>query len=77
MSKRNPITFHYMFTITQDQINLIISNISGLISDIMPLLVLLLGIFIGVYIITNLFWKEKDREYDRYFEENEDDYFNY
>ncbi len=67
-----------MFTITQDQINLIISNISGLISDIMPLLVLLLGIFIGVYIITNLFWKEKDREYERYFEErNDDDYFNY
>ncbi len=66
-----------MFTITQDQINLIISNISGLISDIMPLLVLLLGIFIGVYIITNLFWKEKDREYERYFEErNDDDYFN-
>lgn len=67
-----------MFTITQDQINLIISNISGLISDIMPLLVLLLGIFIGVYIITNLFWKEKDREYERYFDErNDDDYFNY
>jgi len=43
-----------MFSITQDQLNSIISNIGDAIASLMPLTLLLLGIFIGVYILEML-----------------------
>lgn len=43
-----------MFTITELQLNDIISNIGDAIASLMPLILLLLGIFIGVYILEML-----------------------
>jgi uncharacterized membrane-anchored protein YhcB (DUF1043 family) len=39
------------FTITQDDISAMISNGASLVSDFMPLLVVLVGILIGAFII--------------------------
>lgn len=49
-----------MFTISTEQINLIISNMTGLIGDLMPLILLIMGISIGLWIISSLVFKQDD-----------------
>ena len=49
-----------MFTISTEQINLIISNMTGLIGDLMPLVLLIMGISIGLWIISSLVYRQDD-----------------
>lgn len=49
-----------MFTISTEQIDLIISNMTGLIGDLMPLVLLIMGISIGLWIISSLVYRQDD-----------------
>ena len=57
-----------MFTITTDQLNIIISNVNATIGDLMPLILLFLGVFIGLYIVEELLWTWRDREIKSFIE---------
>jgi len=63
--KRTSETFSFpiliiMFTISTEQINLIISNMTGLITDLMPLILFIMGIAVGLWIISSLVNKGDD-----------------
>lgn len=43
-----------MFTISAEQVNMIVANISGVIGDLMPFILLIMGIGLAVWIIESL-----------------------
>lgn len=51
--------------------NNFINDLTGVMgdtfSDLMPLILFMIGISIGVYIISNLFWNWKERDQEDYF----------
>jgi hypothetical protein len=65
-----------MFTITTEQINLVISNMSTLITDVMPLVLVIIGIALGVGILEGLFFNLRDsqdhRHIGRFYDDDDD-----
>lgn len=51
-----------MFTISTEQINQVISNMTGMIEDLMPLVMFLMGIFVAFMIVDGIFGVEDDEE---------------
>jgi len=53
-----------MIVLPSNFINNLIEMIRDVFSDLMPLILLVMGILLGGYILSNLFWNWKEREYD-------------
>jgi len=62
-----------MFEISQLQINEIIANMSGTISDLLPLLLVILGIILGLWIFAGIIGRNITDVMD---DPDDDDFYN-
>lgn len=58
-----------MISLPNNFVTDLVAVVYDLTGDIMPLVLLILGVAFGTWILSDLFWNFKEREYERYFKD--------